>query len=227
MRLQDQSIIMNTARNLARMYQFKMEPFWLLQAALGSGIRAMDSFGNLNLQKFLIREIRAWDFVANGGDAYWNDKIARWVVSREHRFFIAPRRKGDRDGKAGKAISNEIRQQTEGLAMEGLQLESDEEDNDNDIENEPDDEDDLEDDLDAENGDKAASQQETRAREPMRHSPWDKPTEREPALWMMYGQALLTAKSYQSSICKPFACPLSPLVIDFLACSSRLFPSGL
>jgi hypothetical protein len=201
MRLQDQSNIMNTARNLARMYQFKMEPFWLLQAALGSGIRSMDSFGNLNLQKFLIREIRAWDFVANGGDAYWNDKIARWIVDRKHRFFIAPRRKADKDGKSGKSITKETQKQTEEQAMEGLQLESDEDDNDIEIENE--DEDDLEDEADPDNGEGAASLQETQTREPVRHSPWEKPTEREPALWMMYGQALLTAKSYQSSICKP------------------------
>lgn len=201
MRLRDQPNIMNTARNLARMYQFKLEPFWLLQAALGSGIRAMDSFGNLNLQKFLIREIRVWDFVANGGDCYWNDKIARWIVPRKHRFFIAPRRKGDKDGSSDKVINKEILKQTEEQALEGLQLESDEDDNDNDNENENEDEDDLEDDPDAENGDGPASQQETRAREPMRHSPWDKPTEREPAFWLMYGQALLTAKSYQSSIC--------------------------
>lgn len=199
MRLQDQPNIMNTARNLARMYQFKMEPFWLLQAALGSGIRAMDSFGNLNLQKFLIREIRVWDFVANGGDCYWNDKIARWIVSRKHRFFIAPRRKGDKDGSSDKVINKEIHKQTEEQALEGLQLESDEDDNDIDHENE--DEDDLEDDPDLETGEGPASQQDTRAREPMRHSPWAKPTEREPAFWLMYGQALLTAKSYQSSIC--------------------------
>lgn len=200
MRLQDQPSIMNTARSLARMHQFKMEPWWLLQAALGTGIRGMDSFGNLNLQKFLIREIRMWDYISNGGDTYWNDKLARWIVPHAHRYMIAPRRKGGKGGKSNNAANGDKNKQTEDQAMEELQLESDEDENENGNENE--DVDDLEDDGDAEEGEGTAfAPQDTRTREHARHAPWEKPTEREPALWLMYGQALLTAKSFQSSIC--------------------------
>lgn len=201
MRLQDQPAIMNTARILARTYQFKMEPWWLLQAALGTGVRGMDSFGNLNLQKFLIREIRMWDYIANGGSTYWNDSMARWIVPHQHRFMVVPRRKGGRVGKSGAMPNSDQPKRMQDSALEELRLDSDEEDMFPDNENEEEDE--LEDDREGEEGESSGfAQQDTRPREHTRHAPWTKPEEREPAFWLLYGQALLTAKSFQSSICE-------------------------
>jgi general transcription factor 3C polypeptide 3 (transcription factor C subunit 4) len=208
MRLQDQPSIMETARNLARTYQFKMEPWWLLQAALGTGVRGMDSFGNLNLQKFLIREIRMWDYIANGGNTYWNDSMARWIVPQQQRFTIAPRRRGGKAAKSGGAANGDQSKRMEDQTLEELRLNSDEEDiePDNELDNEnenEDGEDELEDDGEGIEGESSnLTQQDTRPREHVRHAPWKKPEDREPAFWLMYGQALLTAKSFQSSICE-------------------------
>jgi general transcription factor 3C polypeptide 3 (transcription factor C subunit 4) len=206
MRLQDQPSIMETARNLARTYQFKMEPWWLLQAALGTGVRGMDSFGNLNLQKFLIREIRMWDYIANGGNTYWNDSMARWIVPQQQRFTIAPRRRGGKAAKSGGAANGDQSKRMEDQTLEELRLNSDEEDiePDNELENENEDgEDELEDEGEGFEGESSnLTQQDTRPREHVRHAPWKKPEDREPAFWLMYGQALLTAKSFQSSICE-------------------------
>lgn len=81
MRLQDYTAILDASRAFIREAQFKHEPFQLLSAALGPGLRAVDTFGNLHLQKFLLREMRAWDHAADGRELHWNDKIARWVVA--------------------------------------------------------------------------------------------------------------------------------------------------
>lgn len=184
MRLQDQPQIVNTARNLCRSYQFKMEPWWLLQGALGTGVRGWDSFGNLNLQKFLIREIRVWDFIANGGKAYWNDTLTRWIVSLKDRF---------KTSYLGKNSEKE-KPDDEDMNQDRLDMNSDDEDND--------DEDEIDDDRDADDAEAAVrSQQNPKHREPLRHTPWPKPQDREPAFWLMYGQALLIGKSYQGSIC--------------------------
>ena len=226
MRLQDQSAIMNTARNLARTYQFKMEPWWLLEAALGAGVRGMDSFGNLNLQKFLIREIRMWDYIANGGSTYWNDSMARWIVPARQRFLIiAPRRKGGKSGKPTPGPNGDQLKQAEDQEDE-LRLDSDEDDIEPDGENEEEDEeeeDDLEDDREGEEGEPSSTTQaDTRPREHVRHAPWAKPAEREPAFWLMYGQALLTAKSFQSSICE-FALPNTYVPLADTTIPARLF----
>lgn len=206
MRLQDQPSIMETARNLARTNQFKMEPWWLLQAALGTGVRGMDSFGNLNLQKFLIREIRMWDYIANGGSTYWNDSMARWIVPQQQRYTIAPRRKGGKAGKFGRATNDDQSKRMEDQTLEELRLDSDEEDiePENELENENgEEEDELEhDEQGVDDESPNLTQQDNRPREHVRHAPWKKPEDREPAFWLMYGQALLTAKSFQSSICE-------------------------
>ncbi|KAJ9126054.1 hypothetical protein QFC24_002326 [Naganishia onofrii] len=133
----DQPQIVNTARNLCRIYQFKMEPWWLLQGALGTGVRGWDSFGNLNLQKFLIREIRVWDFIANGGKAYWNDTFTRWIVSLKDRF---------KTSYLGKNTGKE-KADDEGLNQDHPDLNSDEEDNE--------DEDEMDDDRDADEAEAA------------------------------------------------------------------------
>lgn len=223
MRLQDQAAIMNTARNLARTYQFKMEPWWLLQAALGAGVRGMDSFGNLNLQKFLIREIRMWDYIANGGSTYWNDSMARWIVPARQRFLIiAPRRKGSKAINSG---AGDQSKRTEDQALDEFRLESDEDDIEPDGENEEEEDDELEDDREGDDGEALnPNQQDTRPREHVRHAPWVKPEEREPAFWLMYGQALLTAKSFQSSICK-FALPCGSVPKTDAVPSARLLPT--
>lgn len=79
MRLGDYAAILDAGRAFIRLAQFRHEPFQLLLAALGPGLRAVDTLGNLNLQKFLLRELRAWDYAADGRELHWNDRVARWT----------------------------------------------------------------------------------------------------------------------------------------------------
>ncbi|KAJ9118638.1 hypothetical protein QFC22_003858 [Naganishia vaughanmartiniae] len=162
---------------------FKMEPWWLLQGAIGTGVRGWDSFGNLNVQKFLIREIRVWDFIANGGKAYWNDTFTRWIVNLKDRYTTS---------FLGKNSGKE-KPDNEDMNQDDPDLNSDDEDND--------DEDGIDDDRDADAAEAAVrGQQSSKPREALRNTPWPKPVDREPAFWLMYGQALLIGKSYQGSI---------------------------
>lgn len=184
MRLKDYDTLLSTSRQLMRTAQFRSEPFQFFTAVLGSGLRAVDTFGNLNLQKFLLRELRAWDVAADGKDINWNDRLAKWIVP----------------GKKKKMSDREV---SRNINEEEYEDEDEDQENRNspdEAESESDDEDDQ-DQIDHAAGLTAASGVEKIY---IRHDPWPKPTKRSAILYAVYGQVMLVAKSDQSAICESF-----------------------
>jgi general transcription factor 3C polypeptide 3 (transcription factor C subunit 4) len=73
--------MLEVMRVLIKNHQYSSDTYLLLSAVLGSGIKPADSFANLNLQKFLLREIKLWDSAANGDPRLkWNHRTMRWVL---------------------------------------------------------------------------------------------------------------------------------------------------
>jgi general transcription factor 3C polypeptide 3 (transcription factor C subunit 4) len=147
--MQDYDRMLEVIRHLIRTHQYNGQVFLLLPAALGSGIKPADAFSNLNLQKFLLREIKMWDSAASGDPRLrWNQRAGRWVL---------PMTAAGAAGAAGGSKS--VEDADVSVATPGQ-------------DGEP---------TDA------------------------KPTMRSPALYAIYGEALLIAKSYQSAACEgPF-----------------------
>ncbi len=80
-RLHDCDRMLEVIRLLIRSHQYSSDTYLLLSAALGSGIKPADAFANLNLQKFLLREIKLWDSAASGDHRLrWNQRTGRWVL---------------------------------------------------------------------------------------------------------------------------------------------------
>lgn len=128
MRAADHDSIVEQVRSLIRRHQFSLEALQCLPAALGSGIKAADAFTNLNLQKFLLRELKTWNASAQSDAIRWNSRGRRWILPRANGSG------GDDDGTS---------------------------------------------------------------------VPIPTPNKISPVVHALYGEVLLTAKSYQSSICKP------------------------
>jgi general transcription factor 3C polypeptide 3 (transcription factor C subunit 4) len=140
--MQDYDRMLEVIRHLIRTHQYNGQVFLLLPAALGSGIKPADAFSNLNLQKFLLREIKMWDSAASGDPRLrWNQRAGRWVLPMT---------------AAGAGGSKSVEDADASVATPGQ-------------DGEP---------TDA------------------------KPTMRSPALYAIYGEALLIAKSYQSAACE-------------------------
>lgn len=73
--------MLDVMRVLIRTHQYSSDTYLLLSAVLGSGIKPADAFANLNLQKFLLREIKLWDSAASGDPRLrWNQRTGRWVL---------------------------------------------------------------------------------------------------------------------------------------------------
>lgn len=74
--------VVELVRGLIRRQQFSLEALQFLMASLGSGIKAADAFSNLNLQKFLLRELKLWNASATTDDLKWSSKSRRWLLPR-------------------------------------------------------------------------------------------------------------------------------------------------
>jgi general transcription factor 3C polypeptide 3 (transcription factor C subunit 4) len=80
MRLRLYDRIVDNCKRLAQMHQFHMEPYLLLLNCLSQGgLEAHKAFENLQLQKFIHRELTIHDALVKGQPATYSKKMLRWT----------------------------------------------------------------------------------------------------------------------------------------------------
>lgn len=63
-------------------HQFSDLALHVLVSSLGSGLKAAESLANVNLQKFLARDIRVWEHAVKGGEMSFHALTGRWAIQR-------------------------------------------------------------------------------------------------------------------------------------------------
>ncbi len=80
MRTRSYDKICENTRRLAQMHQFRPEPFLIMLASLGSGgIKANNAWMNVQLQKFIHRELRISDDAVKGLKLHYNPPSQRYA----------------------------------------------------------------------------------------------------------------------------------------------------
>lgn len=165
--------ITDNCKRLAQLHQFRPEPLLLMLSALGGGTRGQGAWHNLALQKFLHREVRIYDEAVAGVKLRYNKRHRRWAQVLESG---RSRRFGDLvlEGDDDNASTPRQRRQKK---------------QDDDMSDEEDDEESDEDESVAPSG--VVDDHEC-----------PKPTKYSPVFNTLYGQNMLTTRSYQSAMCK-------------------------
>jgi general transcription factor 3C polypeptide 3 (transcription factor C subunit 4) len=179
MRIQSYERISDNAKRLAQMHQFRSEPLLLMLAALGGGTRQQNVWSHLALQKFLHREVRIFDEAVYGVKLRFNKRHQRWA---QILTTGQSRRLGD------VLLEDDHPDNPSRRQRGGEDGEEDDDDNEGADENEGE-EDERADGETGENGEA----EEHECPKPTRHSP---------VFNTLYGQNMLTTKSYQSALCK-------------------------
>lgn len=78
MQIPDSAALAASGRRIFMMKQFNNIAIHLLFSSLGSGVAAMESISDYNLQKTLLREIKLWKDAPEDGAVLWNGGIGRW-----------------------------------------------------------------------------------------------------------------------------------------------------
>jgi general transcription factor 3C polypeptide 3 (transcription factor C subunit 4) len=80
MRLRVWEKVTDNCRRLAQMHQFQPEPFQLALACLGNGgLKAQAAWQNVQIQKFLHRELRIYDDAVKGRKLQYSSKFRRYA----------------------------------------------------------------------------------------------------------------------------------------------------
>lgn len=171
--------IAENSKRLAQLHQFRPEPMLLMLSAFGAGQKQQLAWHNVTLQKFLHRELRIYDEAVLGVKLRWNKIHQRWaqiIQAGVNRRVI--------DTTAD--VDESVRMFRTGSNQDDNGNESDEEEVDDGVDE---DEGDVEGDRDIVMD--AAMEDEAHP----------KPHIQSPVFNTMYGQNMLTTKSYQSALC--------------------------
>ncbi|WOO80159.1 Transcription factor tau subunit sfc4 [Vanrija pseudolonga] len=183
MRLGAYDTIVDNCKRLSQLHQFRPEPILLMLSAMGGGYKQQSSWQNLALQKFLHRELRIYDEAVCGVKLRYNSRVQRWA---QIQTTGQSRRLGDFID-----IDDEV-DETAGKSSQPWRPGTQEVDEDD----EPEEDEDGEAEGDGEEAD--ASADPSGAVEGATEIP--KPTKHSPVFNALYGQNMLTAKSYQSAL---------------------------
>ncbi|KAL1412045.1 transcription factor TFIIIC subunit tfc4 [Vanrija albida] len=173
MRLGAYDAIVDNCKRLSQLHQFRPEPLLLMLSAMGGGYKQQSSWQNLALQKYLHRELRIYDEAVCGVKLRYNGRVKRWA---QIQTTGQSRRLGDFvdiDEEVDEAAGNS---QPWRPATQEVD-EDDEADEDADVDDAP--------------ADASGVVDETEIPKPTKHSP---------VFNALYGQNMLTAKSYQSAL---------------------------
>lgn len=191
MRTRSYDAIADNCRRLAQLHQFRAEPFLLMLAAMGGGgLRAEAVWSKTPLSRFIHRELRLADEAVAGIKMTFNKRNRRWnqvsVVGLSRRLGDdlgddEPEEEEGADGQSQAAS----RASGPAAAADGQDASGDDD---------ADDDDELP--LGAEAGGMDAEND---------NGPIPKPTVPSPYLNAIYGQYMLTQKSYQSALCESLA----------------------
>lgn len=183
--------ITENCKRLAQLHQFRPEPLLLMLAALGGSLKGQGVWHNLALQKFLHREVRIYDEAVAGVKLRYNKRHRRWAQvlesGRSRRLGDVLHHDIDRDEDGTPQGTPPPRQRPDDEDEEGMH--DDEGDGDGEGEDE----------------DESVAPSGTADQEP--HE-CPKPTKYSPVFNTMYGQNMLTTRSYQSALCK--SPPITP-----------------
>jgi hypothetical protein len=161
---------------LYQLHQFRNEPLELLLAALsaaGGGMRASTAWQNLQLQKFMHREIRIWDSIIKGKKIKYSKKNGRWA---QYITLGLSDRLGDKEEDESEAVQESGEGDDEEVATAAVpQVEDGGDENDE---------------VDVE-GIEIGEDQET----PL-------PQGASPELNFAYGQHMLSGRAHQSALCE-------------------------
>lgn len=165
------------------MHQFRPEPLLLMLACLGGGMKAAEASQNLALQKFMHREVRIYDEAVSGIKLRYNTRHKRWAqiitAGQSRRLGDFVEEDADSDNSEGAGESKAARP----AAIEGA-ADGDEDD----------------DEGDDEDRSVAPSALDPSGVDEEHDCP--KPTKYSPTFNTLYGQNMLTTKSYQSALCR-------------------------
>ena len=179
MRTRTYDKITDNAKRLAQMHQFRAEPFLLLLGCLsGGGQKARVACANIQLQKFVHRELRISDDAVTGRALHFHPPFGRWApvitpgLSRRLGDDVGER---DEDEEGGEEEEDDApkRNRTKKKRAPIVEDEDDEDEED-------------------ESFDHSTTGDAQEVPLPKIHSPY---------LNVMYGQLMLCAKAYQSAMC--------------------------
>lgn len=76
--------IVQNCRRLTQMHQFSLQPFQIMLACLqGGGLKANNAYQVHGLQKFILREMRIYEAVAEGKRFHYSIKDRRWAQEKQ------------------------------------------------------------------------------------------------------------------------------------------------
>jgi hypothetical protein len=203
MRLRAYEKICDICRRLGQIHQFSPHPYLIMQAALGGGIHASAAWQNAVVQKFISRELRIFEEAANGYKMKYVIGTERWStiiqtgLTRRMGDDAAQMDDGDEDEEDGgvKAKGKGRKKVTTGVLGEEGENEMEGEDADSDEEGEEDGED-----GDGEAADGMEGEEQMAGK--TKSGRTVKPKTKSPAFNAIYGQYMLSSKSYQSALCE-------------------------
>lgn len=188
MRIRAYDKITDNCKRLSQMHQFRAEPLLLMMSALGGGgLKAHKAWVTLALQKFMQRELRIYDDATKGRTMHYSTKMRRWALPiqvgvsrwafRTGKDESAPREEDEEeDGDDRIGAGGGAESTTRGASSRRRGEDGDEDEDDEDYESE-----------------RAEGDAELEV---------PKPTKPSPNFNTIYGQAMLSNKSYQTSLCE-------------------------
>ncbi|EIW71252.1 hypothetical protein TREMEDRAFT_27203, partial [Tremella mesenterica DSM 1558] len=171
--------IYDNCKRLAQLHQFRIEPLQLMLACLGGkGLRAAVVWQGSILQRFVHRELRIWDDAAHGLRLHYNPIWGRWAQSVKNGYSRLQWQDVDNVEEVEVEEEEGGGERNEDIEMEEelVEVEKDQEEMD------------LEFDGEGLLGNE----------QPQEEVP--RPTKPSPGLNVLYGQHMLSAKSYQSAL---------------------------
>ena len=182
-RMKSYDRVVDHCKRIAQLHQFRMEPFLLMLGALSNGgQKASAAFQVNHLQKFLHRDLVMYDDLVKGRKLVYSKKIGRW---RPLVTTGVSRRLGDKDELHEDGNDDDERSTDAGKAAArsgndtGRKVADAEED------------DEAEEEDDGEGQSEAVEEYDN-----------PRPERFSPTLNALYGQCMLSAKAYQSALCK-------------------------
>ncbi|KAL7422288.1 transcription factor TFIIIC subunit tfc4 [Cryptotrichosporon argae] len=211
MKNEDYERVVRHAQRLAQMHQFRPEPFLILQACLsGGGRKASAAWGSAKLKDFIAREVRLGDLAVKRENLKWSSRERRWVEIIKAGAGEATTRSG---WKSQRAIRGDAEERDRGDAED----DDNEDAEGHDAHTAPAQAADGADDDELRDAEDAPQRDGTD--DPNVEGP--RPTKLSPVLNTIYGQQMLTRRSYQSAlfylISAYEACPYDPFVCFLIA----------
>ncbi|GMK54381.1 hypothetical protein CspeluHIS016_0109670 [Cutaneotrichosporon spelunceum] len=193
-RMRKGEAVTENCKRLAQLHQFRPEPLLLMLAALGGGFKGQGVWHNLALQKFLHREVRIYDEAVAGVKLRYNKRHRRWAQVLE----------SGRSRRLGDVLHHDMDHDEDETPQGTPQLRKSLDDEDEDMHDEEVDRD-GEGDGEGEGEGDGAGDDEDESMAPSGIADTEphecpKPKKYSPVFNTMYGQNMLTTRSYQSAL---------------------------